>query len=109
MPVGKLSAQAGHAYTNTLNDALRINPKRYHEYFDDNKGGSKVCMKSKNENKILLAYNKARELNLPCSIVVDREHVFPPSFDGSPIITALGLGPCTREEAKIITKKFNCL
>lgn len=109
MPIGKLSAQLGHGFDYTLYDALKNYPKRYYDYHNDAKGGSKVSMKVKNENKILLAYNKARELNLPCSIVVDRDHVFPPSFDGSPIITALGIGPCTKDEAKEITKKFNCL
>lgn len=109
MPTGKISAQLGHAFDWTLHDAQKNYYDRYRDYHDDNKGGSKVCLASKNEDRIVQAYNKARELNLPCSIVVDREHVFPPSFDGSPIITAFGLGPCTKEEAKEITKKFNCL
>lgn len=30
----------------------------------------------------------------------------PPFFDGSPIVTALGIGPATREQIKKITKKF---
>lgn len=103
-----MSAQAGHAYTDALAHALETDPERYHDYRNDTKGGSKVTMKSKNESQLILAYNRARKAGLPCSIVVDREHVLPPDFDGSPIITALGIGPCTQEEAREITKRFNC-
>lgn len=109
MPPGKLSAQAGHAYTDALATALKDDPTRFNNYRDDTKGGSKVTMKSKNESQLIKAYNLAKEAGLPCSIVVDREHVLPPDFDGSPIITALGIGPCTQAEAKSITKRFNCL
>lgn len=109
MPVGKLSAQVGHAYTDSLKNAEETHPEAYQNYFDSNLGGSKVLLKAKNDDKLVAAYNKAIELGLPCSIIVDRHHVMPPHFDGSPIITALGIGPCLRSEAKEITKKFQCL
>jgi peptidyl-tRNA hydrolase len=109
MPVGKLSAQAGHAYTDALKNAHKNNPKAYDNYFNSDLGGSKILLKSKNDNQLIAAYNKAIELGLPCSIIVDRHHIMPPHFDGSPIITALGIGPCLRSEAKQITKKFQCL
>jgi peptidyl-tRNA hydrolase, PTH2 family len=109
MPTGKLSAQAGHAYTDSLSNALTQDPDRYHNYRNDSLGGSKVTLKAKNENQLINAYNKCLEAGIPCSIVVDREHILPPDFDGSPIITALGIGPCTKSESKLITKKFQCL
>lgn len=109
MPVGKLSAQSGHAYTDSLKHAQKIRPEAYENYFNSDLGGSKILLSAKNENKLIAAYNKAIELGLPCSIIVDRHHVLPPHFDGSPIITALGIGPCLRSEAREITKKFQCL
>ncbi len=109
MPIGKLAAQAGHAYTDTLYQAHDTDPKRYHAYRIDGTGGSKVTLKAKNESKLIQAYNDCIALGLPCAIIVDREHILPPHFDGSPIITALGIGPCTKDEVKQVTKKFNCL
>ena len=109
MPVGKLSAQAGHAYTDALSNSLTQSPERYKNYRNESLGGSKVTLKSKNENQLITAYNKCIEAGIPCAIIVDREHVLPPDFDGSPIITALGIGPCTKAEVKHITKKFQCL
>jgi len=106
MPIGKLSAQAGHAYTDALSDAVENNPHRYKEYM---KGGSKVTLKAKNEQQLIVTYYQVMDLGIPCAIVVDRTHVLPPHFDGSPIITALGIGPCSKDEIKQITKKFNCV
>lgn len=109
MPSGKLSAQAGHAYTDTLKKSLEEDPERFHKYFDPDLGGSKVTLSVKNENQLINTYNKIRETGVPCSIVVDKNHVLPPYFDGNPIITALGIGPCTKDEVCSILKKFNCL
>jgi PTH2 family peptidyl-tRNA hydrolase len=109
MPPGKLSAQAGHAYTDSLDDAEAIDPERVSAYRNAGKGGSKVTLKARNVNQILKAYKAALEAGLPCALIVDQHHVLPPHFDGKPIITALGIGPCTRDECRHITKKFNCV
>lgn len=109
MPLGKLSSQAGHAYTDALRKCLIKDPKRYEDYFNPDLGGSKVCLKAKNENQLIKAYNQALYAGLPCAIVVDKNHILPPHFNGSPIITALGIGACTKEEVRHINKKFNCL
>lgn len=109
MPPGKMVAQAGHAYTDALYASYDKDPSRFTNYRVDGKGGSKVTLKAKNENQLIKAYNDCLDAGIPCAIVVDREHILPPHFDGSPIITALGIGPCTKEEIGHITKKFNCL
>lgn len=109
MPPGKLAAQAGHAYTDALCNALLKDKTRFTNYRNDAKGGSKVTLKAKNETQLIKAYNELIELGIPCAIIVDREHILPPHFDGSPIITALGIGPCAQSEVKHITKKFNCV
>jgi len=109
MPPGKLSAQAGHAYTDALMVALEQSPDVVNNYRDLDKGGSKVTLKSKNTNQLLTAYKKLIALNIPCALIVDQHHILPPHFDGSPVITALGIGPCTKEQCREVTKKFNCV
>lgn len=109
MPIGKLSAQAGHAYDYALRIASKENPENYQNYFNDDLGGSKITLKAKNESQIIKAYNQALESGIPASIVVDRNHILPPHFDGKPIITALGIGPCSKTQVRHITKKFQCL
>lgn len=109
MPAGKLSAQAGHAYTDALCHAMATDPSIVENYRNPNKGGSKVTLKAKNLNKLIAAYNQALADGLPCAIIVDQQHILPPHFDGNPIITAVGIGPCTKSQCEHITKKFNCL
>lgn len=109
MPPGKLSAQSGHAYTDSLCSAFEQDPNRVRDYRNLDKGGSKVTLKAKNSNQLLRAYKEAKEAGIPCALIVDQHHVLPPYFDGSPIITALGIGPCTQSECKSITKRFRCL
>lgn len=108
MPTGKLASQAGHAFTDSLDMALREDPDRYYGYRQDG-GGSKVVLKAKSDQQIINTYMRVKEAGLPCAIIVDQKHVMPPYFDGSPIITALGIGPCTREEALPFTKKYGCV
>ncbi len=109
MPAGKLSAQAGHAYTDCLFEAYRTNPDLVSIYRNPSTGGSKVTLKAKNLNKLLAAYNEAIQSGIPCAAIVDQAHILPPHFDGSPIITAIGLGPCTKAQCEHITRKFNCV
>lgn len=109
MPAGKLSAQAGHAFTDALAVSQESHPEKYAKYRNRQSGGSKVTLKAKNENHLIKAFNEALMAGLPCSIIVDQDHIMPPHFTGEPIITALGIGPCTKEEARQITKKFQCV
>lgn len=109
MPSGKLAAQAGHAYTDSLFDAWINEPERALAYRDRTRGGSKVTVKAKNVSQMMKAYCAAKAAGLPCSLIVDQHHILPPHFDGNPIITAVGIGPCTKEECREITKKFRCI
>lgn len=108
MPIGKLAAQAGHAYTDSLMNCLDINPELVKKYRYNNEG-SKVTIGAKNLDLLLKAKEKAEIFGLPHALIVDKNHILPPYFDGNPIITALGIGPCTKEEAKNIVKKFKCI
>jgi PTH2 family peptidyl-tRNA hydrolase len=110
METGKLSAQSGHAYTDVLDFASKADPERVTGYRNLNTGGSKVTLKARNENQLIRALNEAKLAGIPAVPVVDANHVIPNSpFDGSPIITAIGIGPCTQDEVRHITKRFNCV
>ena len=109
MPAGKLSAQAGHAYTDSISNAQETHQEQCVRYRDGIEGGSKVTLEAKNVSSLLKAYNQARLEGLPCAIIVDQNHVLPPNFNGQPVITALGIGPVTKEQSKHILKKFRCV
>lgn len=114
MPEGKLLSQSGHSYTDALKSSEKTHPEQYKKYRswsdgNSHNGGAKIAMKSRNESQLIIAFNLARKAGLPCSIVVEKGHILPPNFDGNPIITALGIGPCTQEDAKHITKRFQCI
>lgn len=100
MPKGKMAAQAGHAYLNVF---LEAGQKRQQEYQKDGIG-TKICLEGTLE-QIENTYAKAKAAELPCSLITDSGHILPPFFMGDPIITALGIGPLNKKEAKIL-KKF---
>lgn len=104
MSAGKLSAQAGHAYTNSLLTAIKQIPEVALQYEDAGRIGTKICLKAKSLLDIEKVYYKAQQLGIPCSLITDSGHVMPPHFDGSPIITALGIGPLTRAQSKFLSK-----
>ena len=109
MPMGKLAAQAGHAYTDSLCVALETHPTLFYRYRNNDNGGSKVTLYAKNEQQLLDTYEELKRSGIPCAIIVDRNHILPPHFDGSPIITALGIGPCTKPETQSLLKKYRCV
>jgi len=109
MPAGKLAAQAGHAFGDSFAQAQQSHPQIARDYRNPQRGGSKVVLRAKNQQHLINAYVLARELGLPCALVVDQHHILPPHFNGQPIITALGLGPCTKDQARAVTKKFQCV
>lgn len=109
MPAGKLSAQAGHAYGDALDLATAQCPELKEAYRNRASGGSKVTLKSKTLNHLLRAYQEALAAGIPAVVIVDQNHVLPPHFTGEPIITAIGIGPCTQAQARDITKRFQCV
>lgn len=106
MPKGKLAAQAGHAFEYAMSNAIFNFPHRAKKYQNPNLGGSKISLYIPSEEEIIELYNKLLAANIPCSIVVDKNHVLPPHFDGSPIITALGIGPVSKKESKHLLSKL---
>lgn len=109
MGAGKLSAQSGHAFGDAISAAQITHPELASRYRDGVSGGSKVTLEAKNVRALLKAFNQARSLGIPCSIVVDQNHIHPPHFSGEPVITAIGIGPVTKSDSKEILKKFRCV
>lgn len=90
-------------------NALETHPEVVSNYRNNDIGGSKVALKAKNLSHLLKAYDQAKSSGLPCALITDSGHVLPPHFDGNPIVTALGIGPCTKDLCKHITKRFRCI
>lgn len=99
MTTGKAASQAGHAF---LDSFLKASTEQISAYLAD--GGTKVVLAVPDEKALCDIYYRARIAGLPCAIVVESEHVMPPSFDGSPVVTAVGIGPCSKSEARKITR-----
>lgn len=106
MPVGKLASQACHASKNCLLLASQSNSDLARIYQGPNFLGTQIILKSKGLDDLLLAFEKAKAEGIISSLIIDSGHILPPHFNGEPIITALGLGPCTKEQVHHITKKF---
>lgn len=101
MNVGKVASQAGHAY---LGAYLKAPTQVQEEYHSDGIG-TKVCLVCPSAEKLLEVYNLCQQLEQPCSLIED-------SGVGSgfsvPTITALGIGPINKEQARFL-KKFQLM
>jgi len=102
MPPGKLAAQAGHAF---LDAFLAAPPDRQSEYRDPGHG-TKVALRAATLEELLWAQAELAYAGIPHALIQDAGHILPPHFDGAPIVTALGFGPCRREEVRQVTRRF---
>lgn len=102
----KIVPQCGHAYHLSLRKAEAMHPG-ITERYEGTGNGTKICMYAKNTGQLERAYMEAKAAGLPCVYVIDRGHVIPGTpFDGNPILTAIGIGPCFKDEAEHITKRL---
>jgi peptidyl-tRNA hydrolase len=99
MTSGKAASQAGHAF---LDSFLTAPSELTQAYLAD--GGTKIVLTVPDERALCDVYHAARMAKLPCAMVIEQDHVMLPSFDGSPIVTAVGIGPVSRAAARAITK-----
>lgn len=106
MPPGKLASQAAHAARLSLLHFIRDNPHRLDEFISRNVAGSIVVLKAKNLQQLLKTYEAAVAEGLPTALFTDSGHVLLPHFDGSPVTTALAIGPAARETMRSMTKKY---
>ena len=106
MTEGKLASQAGHAYLGAFMHADPITQMEYHKEMPLSPG-TKICLKAKNIVQLERALYEAQQAGLPHFKVIDSgcENF----YGGKPIVTALGIGPCTKEQLRHITKRFELL
>lgn len=108
MSPGKMSAQAGHAFTMCYENAVLQRPDITAQYKGTG-NGTKICMSAKNLGQLIRAYRDCIAAKIPCELIIDRGHILPPHFNGDPIITCLGIGPAYKEEIAHITKRYTLI
>lgn len=106
MSSGKAIAQAGHAYLDTMLAALAVNDPQARAYASL-QPGTKITLDGGSEADLLRLRDKLVARDIPHALIVDSGHVEMPDFDGSPTITALGIGPLTKVEARRLLSKWS--
>lgn len=104
MPPGKSASQAGHAF---LDSYLSAPPDLQAAYRQG--GGTKVILIAPDRHALEALHKAAQDRGLPCSLIIDQHHILPPHFDGRPIVTALGLGPASREQVCDLTAELTLM
>lgn len=97
---GKIAAQAGHAAVSAAEEA-----RKHHKVWWENwlsEGQCKIAVKVKSEKELLELEKQAKELALPCALIVDRGLTeIPPGT-----VTCLGIGPAPVEKVDRLTGKL---
>ncbi len=106
MEPGKIASQAGHAYLGAFIHADKDTQLEYHFEFPASPG-TKVCLAVKNLAHLLRAKEEAEAAGVPVYLVTDSGCTN--FFNGEPTVTALGIGPATKEQVKHITKRFQLM
>ena len=106
MDTGKIASQAGHAYLGSFINAEPSLQKEYHSEFPTHPG-TKVCLGAKNLHALLRAKDEAEAAGIPTYLVTDSG--CKNFFDGEPTVTALGLGPASKDQIKHITKRYQLI
>jgi len=68
--------------------------------------GAKVCLNGGSHAEMLRLLDRLAATPLPYVKIVDSGHVELPDFDGSPVLTAIGIGPIRRAEAPPFLKRL---
>lgn len=90
MSPGKAAAQAGHAWV----DTLLLHPAApHHAAYRALRPGTKLVLDGGSESALLRLVDRLDRAAVPFTLIHDQDHVEPPDFDGSRILTALGAGP----------------
>lgn len=96
MSEGKANAQAGHAYVDALLHSLHhedpLIQARARSYAAACPG-TKICLDGGALPHLEALAADLAAAGIPHIQITDRNHVELPDFDGSPIVTALGIGP----------------
>jgi PTH2 family peptidyl-tRNA hydrolase len=100
---GKIAAQAGHGAVSAAEEARKHNREWWKAWMDE--GQCKIVVKVKNEEELLTLEKQAKNLTLPCALIIDRGLTeVPPGT-----ITCLGIGPAPSEIIDKLTGKLSLL
>lgn len=95
MSPGKAAAQAGHAFTDALLANLHTDLGQAYAGLQP---GTKVTLDGGSEADMLRLFDELEAAGLNPQLIIDSGHVEAPSFDGSPILTAIGVGPLLKAD-----------
>ncbi len=103
MSKGKIAAQAGHAAVSAAEEARKHFKEWWKAWMKE--GQCKIAVKVKSEKELLELEKQAKELALPCALIIDRGLTeVPPET-----ITCLGIGPAPTEKIDKITSMLPLL
>jgi PTH2 family peptidyl-tRNA hydrolase len=108
MSAGKAAAQTAHAARMSLLRYLQIHPDRAAEFTRLNTVGSLVVLTAPSLVDLEKLAIRADSRLLPWALFVDSGHICP-NFDGSPITTALAIGPAARQSIRALVRAYSCL
>jgi len=100
---GKAVVQAGHAAVSAAEETRRHHREWWESWLFE--GQRKIAVKVKTEKELLTLEEAAKDLGLPCSLIVDRGLTeIPPNT-----VTCLGIGPAPNDKVDKLTGKLPLL
>jgi len=89
---GKIAAQAGHAAISAAEEARKRHKEWWKAWMKE--GQCKIAVKVRSEKDLLELEKQAKDLALPCALIIDRGLTeVPPGT-----VTCLGIGPAPAEK-----------
>jgi PTH2 family peptidyl-tRNA hydrolase len=102
MSEGKTIAQAGHAFLDAI---LKVSPSSdpyiHHarQAYLDLSPGTKITLDGGSLAEMEVLIERLALAGIPHIPIIDEHHVELPDFDGSPVLTAIGVGPLFRDQS----------
>jgi PTH2 family peptidyl-tRNA hydrolase len=94
---GKIAAQAGHAAISAAEETRKRHKGWWEAWMEE--GQCKIAVKVRSEKELLELERQAKDLALPCALIIDRGLTeVPPGT-----VTCLGIGPAPAEKVDKIT------
>jgi len=100
---GKTAVQAGHAAVSAAETARKHHKEWWQEWLEE--GQRKIAVKVKSEKELLELEKEAKNLGLPCGLIIDRGLTeIPPNT-----VTCLGIGPAPADRIGKLTDTLRLL
>lgn len=110
MSEGKANAQAGHAYVDALLHSLSHQDceiRGHAQAYAGLRPGTKICLDGGSLAKFDQLLSELEAAGVPHVLIHDEHHVELPDFDGSRIVTAIGIGPLHRDARPRLLKRLS--